>query len=80
MTVALLRRVKSYKFRDTAVLFPNDDVAIVTYRVTQKTAKRGERDGAMQEMNDSSAWVRQRGAWKCASHTETPAMSGNAGA
>jgi hypothetical protein len=41
--------------------------------VRQKVAQRGAEERAdVQEMNDSSTWIKLDGAWKCAMHTETP--------
>lgn len=65
--------VKSYEFSDMNVVFPNDDMAILTYHVKQGIAPRGEGDVVMQEMTDSSVWTRQDDQWHCVMHTETPA-------
>lgn len=64
--------VKSFEFSDMQVMYPNDDTAVLTYRVKQAIAKRD--DGAeeiKQEMADSSVWLRQDGEWLCVMHTET---------
>lgn len=66
--------VKSYKLDDVQVFHPNEDTAVVTYRVTQGVAPRNRGEGTTQEMNDSSTWVRVGGEWKCVMHTETPAQ------
>ena len=65
--------VKSFKLSDVEVAFPNDATGIVTYRVKQQVAPRGEGKPIEQEMNDSSTWIRQGDKWLCAMHTETPA-------
>ena len=60
-----------YQLSDMDVLFPNEDVAIATYRAHQKM----EMDGKVmdQDVVDSSTWVRTDGAWKCVAHTESEA-------
>jgi hypothetical protein len=72
--------VKSFKLSDMNVVFPNDDTAIVTYRVKQSVAQRDQAKKAgqkatQQEMADSSVWTRQGGDWRCVMHTETPVSS-----
>src|SRR4026209_2354323 len=47
----------SYELRDVEVVFPNDTTAILTYRVKQETANRGESKGKVEEMADTSTWV-----------------------
>ena len=67
--------VTSYELQDMKVGFPNEDTAVVTYRVKQAVAPRGQdaKDhGTVQEMADSSVWVHKDGHWVCAMHTETP--------
>lgn len=64
--------VTSFELSDVDVVFPNDATAIVTYKVKQGIAPRGTSTSAVQEMNDSSTWVRANGQWQCAMHTETP--------
>lgn len=63
-------RVVDYDISEMEVLFPNDEVAIASYRVHQKL----EMDGKKIEMDvvDSSTWVKIGGKWKCAAHTECP--------
>jgi hypothetical protein len=63
----------SFELDDVEVTFPNDTTAIVTYRVKQVMAPRGQKDGEMQEMNDTSTWIMTADGWRCAMHTETPA-------
>lgn len=64
-------RLVDYSLSDMNVLFPNDDVAIATYRAHQKM----EVDGKPMEFDsvDSSTWVKVDGGWKCAAHTESQA-------
>lgn len=69
--------VKSFEFSDMQVMYPNDDTAVLTYRVKQAIAERG--DGAKeieQEMADSSVWLRKDGEWLCVMHTETEVDDG----
>jgi hypothetical protein len=63
----------SFELSDMDVVFPNDTTAVLTYHVKQGVAPRGKGKGAVQEMNDTSTWIRQGDAWKCVMHTETPA-------
>lgn len=65
--------IKSYELSDMNVEFPNDDLAVLTYRVKQQMAQRGTSSKPIQqEMADSSVWARQSGTWRCVMHTETP--------
>lgn len=67
------RVVTGFELSDMQVVFPNETTAIATYRVKQQVAARGENGAAdIQEMNDTSTWVKTNGSWKCAIHTETP--------
>lgn len=65
--------VNSYELSDLNVMFPNDETAVLTYHVKQTVAPRGKGDSKIQEMNDTSTWIRNGGEWKCVMHTETPA-------
>ena len=60
-----------YSLSDMDVLFPNDDVAIATYRAQQTMEMDGRRMD--QDVVDSSTWVRADGGWKCVAHTESEA-------
>ncbi len=62
-----------FQLSEMRVVFPNDSTAVVTYHARQKVSQRGSENGAVQEMNDSSVWVRDRAGWKCVMHTESPA-------
>ncbi|HVK31185.1 MAG TPA: nuclear transport factor 2 family protein [Burkholderiaceae bacterium] len=65
--------VKSYELSDMNAAFPGADTAILTYKVKQVLRPRGKSEEVAQEMTDTSTWVRDRGVWKCAMHTESPA-------
>lgn len=67
--------VKSYELSDMDATFPNDDTAILTYKVKQVLSPRGKSEEVTEEMKDTSTWVRDEGAWRCVMHTESP--SGN---
>jgi ketosteroid isomerase-like protein len=65
--------LKSFELSDMKVVFPNDDTAVLTYHVKQNTAQRGDSRTTVQEMNDSSTWIRSGDRWLCVMHTESPA-------
>jgi ketosteroid isomerase-like protein len=68
------RVLTGFELSDLEVVFPNETTAIATYHVKQRVAPRDAKDGVdVQEMTDTSTWVKQDGSWKCAMHTETPA-------
>lgn len=64
--------IKSFELSDMNVVFPTDETAVLTYRVKQAMATRGESDVVSQEMADSSVWTYKDGQWRCVMHTETP--------
>ncbi len=65
--------VTSFELKDVDVVFPNDATAILTYRVKQALKTRSDGKEVIQEMNDTSTWVRDSGdRWLCVMHTETP--------
>lgn len=67
------RVVTSFELQDVKVVFPNENTAVLTYRVRQGVAPRGDRAAEdTEEMHDSSTWVRSGSGWKCVMHTETP--------
>lgn len=67
------RVVTAFELQDVKVTFPNENTAVLTYRVRQSVAPRDDRAAAdTEEMHDSSTWVRASGSWKCVIHTETP--------
>jgi ketosteroid isomerase-like protein len=59
----------TFEFSDLKVIFPAEDTAVVAYKVRQK----GEFKGKPMDLQcaDSTAWVKDGRAWKCALHTET---------
>ena len=59
----------TFEFSDVKVIFPGEDTAVVAYKVRQKGELKGEPMDL--ECADSTAWVRDGRAWKCALHTET---------
>ncbi|RZL36482.1 MAG: nuclear transport factor 2 family protein [Rubrivivax sp.] len=69
--------IKSFELSDMNVIFPNDDTALLTYRVRQAMAGRGEdeSEAVEQVMADSSVWTRKDGEWRCVMHTETEVES-----
>jgi ketosteroid isomerase-like protein len=59
----------TFEFSDVKVIFPGEDTAVVAYKVRQKGELKGEPMDL--ECADSTAWVRDGRAWKCALHTQT---------
>lgn len=61
--------LETFEFSELKVIFPAEDTAVVAYKVHQK----GEMNGEPMDMQcaDSTAWVKDGRAWKCALHTET---------
>lgn len=67
------RVVTSFELKDLKVVFPTEDTAILSYRVKQGVAPRNDKGAEeIEEMNDSSTWIRTGKGWKCVMHTETP--------
>jgi len=64
--------VNSFQLSDMEVVFPNDSTAILSYHVKQGVAPRGKAASTVQEMHDTSTWVKTNHGWRCAMHTETP--------
>lgn len=64
--------IKSFELSDMNVVFPTDDMAVLTYHAKQALAQRGKSGETRQEMADSSVWTRKDGQWLCVMHTETP--------
>ena len=62
-----------FELNNVEVHFPHDATAIVTYQVKQTMAPRGQKGGKVQEMNDTSTWIKAGNNWQCVMHTETPA-------
>jgi len=67
--------VTSYEFSNMEVVFPNDSTAVLTYRVKQGVAPRDKGARKVQEMNDTSTWIKSGDRWQCVMHTETPAAA-----
>jgi ketosteroid isomerase-like protein len=63
----------SYELSDVDVVFPNESTAVITYRVKQGTSTRGNGKSKVEEMNDTSTWIKVGDRWQCVMHTETPA-------
>lgn len=64
--------VNSFELSNMEVVFPNDSTALLSYRVKQGVAPRGENASTTEEMHDTSTWVKTDQGWRCAMHTETP--------
>ena len=65
--------LKDFHLSDIEVFMPTQDIAILTYRVKQSMAPRGQdAKASTEEMADSSTWVRKEDQWQCVAHTETP--------
>ena len=68
--------LKSFELSDVQVVFPNESTAVLTYHVKQKVAQRGKDKNTVEEMNDTSTWIKDGDEWRCVIHTETPAGNG----
>ena len=68
--------LKSFEMENIDVVLPNEDTAIVAYKVHQK----GDMKGQPMDLKcaDSTVWVRQGSDWKVALHTETILQDTNA--
>jgi hypothetical protein len=64
--------LKSFELSDVQVVFPNDSTAVMTYHVKQGVSQRGNDASTLQEMNDTSTWIKVDDTWQCVMHTETP--------
>ena len=53
-------------------MFPNATTAILSYRVKQQVTPRGKEKSTVQEMHDTSTWIRTGERWQCVMHTESP--------
>jgi hypothetical protein len=62
-------RLVDYRFSDMDVIFPKDDVAIATYRVSQKVEMQGK--PVEKDVYDTSTWVKVGDQWRCVAHTES---------
>jgi len=59
-----------FKFSEMEVLFPAEDVAVLTYQVAQKAEMKGQKMDT--KMSASSTWVKKGDSWVCVIHTESP--------
>jgi ketosteroid isomerase-like protein len=59
-----------FKFSKMEVIFPTQDVAVLTYQVDQKAEMKGKQMDA--KMSASSTWVKSGDSWLCVIHTESP--------
>ena len=67
--------VSDYEFSDMQVVFPDATTAVMMYHVRQTLVPRGKKETIVQDMIDTSTWVKGRGDdWRCVMHTETPAQ------
>jgi hypothetical protein len=69
------RVLTSYELSDIDVIFPNESTAVLTYRVKQGVSPRGDGRSKVEEMNDTSTWIRNGDRWQCIMHTEAPAKA-----
>lgn len=69
--------VTAFDISDMDIVFPSEATAILSYNVTQVVKPRGKNEDFVQQMHDTSTWVRKNNRWKCVMHTETPARPGN---
>jgi len=69
--------LKSFELSDVQVVFPNESTAVITYHVKQEVSDQGNDKFIVEEMNDSSTWIKSGEKWRCVMHTETPAANGH---
>jgi hypothetical protein len=62
-------RLDKFEFTDVNVICPNDDTAVIAYKVHQTGTMKDEKMDLL--CADSSTWIRDGQAWKCVLHTET---------
>jgi len=58
-----------FEIKDAEVKPLNDDLALVAYKVHEDLTVDGKKIGM--DASDTSVWVRRRGEWLCAMHTES---------
>jgi hypothetical protein len=68
-------KLSEFELSDLQVVFPNDTTAVLTYHAKQKVTPRGRSEGTVQEVNDTSTWIKNGDRWQCVMHTETPAVA-----
>ena len=68
--------LEDFQMTKVEVVQPNEDSAIIAYEVHQT----GDMKSRPMDLRcaDSSVWVKEGGAWKCALHTETIIEDANA--
>ena len=62
-------RLDRFEFSDVNVVQPNEDTAVIAYKVHQTGQMKDQRMDL--HCADSTTWVRDGAAWKCVLHTET---------
>ena len=60
--------LKDFEFKKIEVCVLKDDVAVVAYQVREEMLVEGK--PLTLEAADASTWVRRKGQWVCALHTE----------
>jgi hypothetical protein len=60
--------IEDYEISDVQARMLSDDVAIVAYKVKEELTVEGK--PVTFEAADASTWVRRKGRWVCALHTE----------
>ena len=63
-------KITGFSMSDEKVIFPTPDVAIITYRASQKFTTNGKPVDLTSY--DTTTWVRKDNRWLCAVHSETP--------
>jgi hypothetical protein len=58
-----------FSFDNLNVIRPADDVAVISYVVTEKLTVEGK--PLTLKAADASTWIRRDGRWQCALHTES---------
>ena len=58
-----------FEIKDAEVSMPNDDVALVAYKVHEDLTVDGEK--VSMDASDTSVWVRRGDEWRCALHSES---------
>lgn len=62
-------KLHDFGFTNPNVIFPSDDVAIISYKVTERLTVDGK--PLTLEAADASTWIRRNDRWLCALHTES---------
>jgi hypothetical protein len=64
--------IKRFELGEMEATFVGENTAILVYEVRQVLSPRGKTQETEQHMKDTSTWVKVKGEWRCAMHTETP--------